>query len=339
MPINKNALIRYKTLDKCFSNWSKRYYLLDLIEECTIAILDYTGKDSGVSRRQILDDIKYMEDRLGWQIPLERHQDGHKVYYRYSDRDFSINKQPFNQEKINQIHDAIMLLNRFDGIPQFDWLNELANRMEVTSHLGTNVGSVVSFQHNPYLKGLEHFKLIFYSIINKRVLRLSYTPFGREQRTILVSPYYIKQYSNRWFVVGKRDDFNRLSNFALDRIDSVEETAGDYEQSNINFEEYFSDIVGVSMVDKPSIRVVLKVNKKSIGYITTKPIHESQQANPTLLEDGTWQVILNSVQSNYELKSLLLSFGNEIEIVAPESLRDEMKEIIESMYGIYFTKS
>lgn len=71
MPTNKNASIRYQTLDKCFRDFSHRYYIEDLIAKCDEALQSYNGI-GGVSRRQIFDDIKYMESEAGWSIPLER---------------------------------------------------------------------------------------------------------------------------------------------------------------------------------------------------------------------------------------------------------------------------
>ena len=93
MPTNKNAYIRYQALDKCFRDRLHRYYIDDLIDKCEDALLYYNGV-GGVSRRQIFEDIKFMESDTGWSIPLERRKDGKKVYYRYKDSNFSINKQP-----------------------------------------------------------------------------------------------------------------------------------------------------------------------------------------------------------------------------------------------------
>ena len=83
MPTNKNAAIRYQTLDKCFRDRRHRYYMEDLIDKCEEAIYYYNGV-GGVSRRQIFEDIKFMESETGWSVPLERKQDGRRVYYRYS---------------------------------------------------------------------------------------------------------------------------------------------------------------------------------------------------------------------------------------------------------------
>ena len=76
MATNKNALIRYKVLDKCFRNPGKRYYINDLIEECEIVLLDIDPGSNGISRRQIFEDIAFMESKEGWSIELDKLRDG-----------------------------------------------------------------------------------------------------------------------------------------------------------------------------------------------------------------------------------------------------------------------
>ena len=96
MPINKNASIRYQTLDKCFRDRLHHYYIEDLMQCCEEALLRYNGI-GGVSRRQIFDDIRFMESDSGWNIPLERIKKGKRIHYRYEDPDFSINALPLTE--------------------------------------------------------------------------------------------------------------------------------------------------------------------------------------------------------------------------------------------------
>ena len=104
MPTNKNAAIRYQALDKCFRDRRHRYFIEDLMDKCEEALYYYNGV-GGVSRRQIFEDIKFMESATGWSIPLERKYDGKRVYYRYEDSDFSINERPITDDpKIRNYH-------------------------------------------------------------------------------------------------------------------------------------------------------------------------------------------------------------------------------------------
>ena len=80
MATNKNALIRYKVLDNCFRNPGRRYFIEDLIAECESVLLDIDPESNGISRRQIFEDIAFMESKEGWSIELEKLRTGKKVY-------------------------------------------------------------------------------------------------------------------------------------------------------------------------------------------------------------------------------------------------------------------
>ena len=271
MPTNKNAQLRYQVIDKCLSNWSRRYYIEDLVEACNDALYLHNGetKDGGgVKKRQVQEDLKFIGSEEGYAMDIDAIQDGHRRYYRYHEKGASIKKQPINQEEIDLIHDALLLLRRFEGVPQFEWLDDLEKRLYTTSKLGETLDSVVSFQHNPYLKGMDtYYKPIFDSIVNKRVIEIVYHPFGKDARTIVVTPYFLKQYNNRWFLIGKHKGSEYLSNFAIDRIEGFNETSKPYEPlaEEIDFKEYFSDVVGVSLSNTPVEEVVLKVSNKAYG--------------------------------------------------------------------------
>ena len=340
MPTNKNAQIRYQALDKCLGNWVRRFYIEDLVEACNEALYIYNGnstKGNGVKKRQVQEDLKFMESEEGYRMTIEAIQDGHKKYYRYSKRNDSIKEQPINQEEINLIHDALTLLKRFEGVPQFDWLEDVENHLYSTSRLGVSAKSVVSFQNNPYLKGMNNFyKTLFDAIVNKRVLELKYQPFGKDERTIIVSPYHLKQYNNRWFLIAKRYDLDEyLSNYAIDRIISVKEISKTFEplEDDFDFDDYFGDVVGVSVTNNP-VETVVHVNEKVLGYIMTKPLHESQSSKLVQVDDKHWEISLK-VKDNYELCSLLRSYGDQIEVIKPEHLRTEMKRLAEELTNMY----
>ncbi len=337
MAQTKLATIRYQALDRCFSNWGRRYFIEDLIEECNKALQEYLGEDAGVKRRQVFEDIKFMESESGWSVDLARPKDGKRVYYRYRDRNFSINQRPMSEYEARQLRDTLVMLQRFKGMPNFEWVDEVATRMQATYNLGSDVASVVSFQNNPYLKGIEFFTPIFNGIINKRTLLIEYQPFDKDLRRLVISPYYLKQYNNRWFLFGRVGEFSTLSNIALDRIISVSENSAAFVElpEDIDFEDYFSDVVGVSINPEAETEtVILKVTQKQAKYIRNKPLHESQSENPEF-KDAPYAEFRLSVKDNYELRSLLLSFGSELEVVAPESLRQEMAEIARNLSAIY----
>lgn len=341
MPLSKNAVIRYMVLDRCFSDRSAKYHVTDLIDACRAELARVNGTwgtkgAEGVSRRQIYDDMNEMEMIYG--VDIEHIQDGHKKYHRYAEDSKTIADTNLRQDEINIVNDAMMILKRFEGLPQLDWMGDLENKMYTTSRLGESTNSVVSFQRNQYLKGMqEWYKLLFDFIVNRQTVELKYHPFGKDVMTVTVSPYHLKQYNSRWFLIAKRKDFDGLSNYAIDRIEQVESSNSPFEPlpDGFSFEDYFSDVVGVSVVDgAPVEEVVLYVAPKRFFYIDSKPLHESQRTNRHPLDDGRYEVKIY-VQDNYELRSLLRSFGSEIEVVSPQSLRKKMIDEVSALNKLY----
>lgn len=118
-----------------------------------------------------------MESPQGWNIPLEKYKDGRRTFYRYSEKGYSINNQPLTDAEINQLKEAMFMLSRFKGMPSFEWIDEIISRLEDKFHLVGNADSVIGFEQNQYLKGLEYLSDIFNSIINKQCLRIVYRNF------------------------------------------------------------------------------------------------------------------------------------------------------------------
>lgn len=335
MATNKHATIRYHALDRCFGNFGRKFFIEHLIEECNEAIYDFDGIKDGVKRRQIYDDITFMESDQGWAIPLERHKDGRRVYYRYAHKSFSITNKGINPSEAEQLRDTLSILSRFKGMPQLEWIEETQIRLEDTFKLKGDKTSSVSYEQNPYLVGLNHFTELFNAIQNQQALEIAYQGF--RQDTIsnnVIHPWYLKQYNNRWFLFGYNNTYQSLSNLAIDRIVSIDQSNEPYiENREINFEEYFEDVVGISVhADKDTEKVLLKININSWPYIKSKPLHGSQK----VIDETECEVIVGlDVQLNHELIALLFSYMNGIEVLQPTVLRDKFKAISEAIYRKY----
>ena len=108
MPANKNALIRYKTIDNCLRNRYRRWTLDDLVEACSEALYDMEGIKKGVCTRTVQMDIQMMRsDKLGYNAPIEVYD---RIYYRYADPGYSITAMPLSIEDCKLIKKAIDLL-------------------------------------------------------------------------------------------------------------------------------------------------------------------------------------------------------------------------------------
>ena len=323
MATNKHAAVRYNALDKCFSNYNHKYTFDDLLEVCKDAIYMEYGDDSGISTRTLRDDIRFMKSEEGFSAPIVTRKDGGKPYYFYEDKEFTIKKQKLNSAETEQLKNTLVTLSRFKGLPQFEWMNEVVARLEGEFKIKNDVAEIVGFEQNPYLKGLENFDKLFRAISNKKVLKITYHPSFRDAEESIFHPYYLKQYNNRWFLFGLCD--GRIMNMALDRIECFSETNCEYiENVNIDFSEYFDDVVGVTVPYNREIKTIkLKVDKKRYNYIASKPLHQTQKVK----ERGDDYVIIElNLISNYEFETMLLGFSDSIEVIEPIELKDEIQK-------------
>lgn len=334
MSINKNAIIRYQVLDRCFRNTGRMYFWEDLLDECNKALLDFDPNSEGIQRRQLFDDIRFMESDAGWSIPLRRIRYGRKVYYRYEDLSFSINNQPLNDSEVAQIKSAIQIFSRFAGTPQFEWVNEMVPMLESKFGLIERKSEVMSFESNLDLKGLHFLTPLFHAIINERVLLIKYKDFkSSEPYEIIFHPYYLKQYNNRWFTFGL-NAHNKIPNWnlALDRIESLEETNEKYLPSEMNWNDYFFDLVGVTRPAGAALQeVILKFTPEVAPYVITKPIHPSQKHK----NDPSGLEVKIKVIPNFELEKLILSFGEQVKVITPHNFKERITQRLKSAISLY----
>jgi predicted DNA-binding transcriptional regulator YafY len=336
MSVNKNALIRYKILDKCFGNPGKRYFIEGLIAECEEVLREIDPSSKGISRRQILADIAFMESGEGWSIDLKRHKDGKRVYYRYTDMSFSIYNMPLNELEINHIQAAIGILSRFEGMPQFDWVSALLQKLQQRRLDKVDEGIIMQFESNPFLKRIELLGELYNAIYYKKILSIQYQPYeSNAPYELILHPYVLKQYNNRWFLFGYNPEMhNHNWNLAIDRIVSLKEIPGIYhENSVIDWEEYFEDIIGVTKPESAAVEeVVLHFSGKSAMYMQTKPLHGSQKSK--WLSDGILEISLQLI-INYELERLILSYADSVTVVQPKHLLDTIKTRLSKAFKQY----
>jgi predicted DNA-binding transcriptional regulator YafY len=334
MPINKHQIIRYQALDKCLRNNGKRYFIEDLIDACNDAIYNFSGNSDGVQKRQIYDDIAFMQSENGYAAPIEKSKVGRKVYYFYSDINFTINNQPLTESEALELKETLVTLNRFKGLPQFEWIESMTTRLEASFQFGIDANQIIEFDQNEYLKGKEHIKDLYHAITNKTSLTISYKSFrANTEIEIELHPYYLKQYNNRWFVFGKNPQFDNITNLALDRISEIELLATVFINSDIDFQEYFEDIIGVTFSNElhPEA-IILRVDIGLWPYIETKPIHGSQKVVDKT--DEFVDIKLDLIP-NYEFESLILQHGEKMVVLEPKHLKEKFQNRIQQLIKKY----
>lgn len=331
MAITKNAMLRYQVLDKCFSNRYKKYSIKELLYEVNEALIEFNGEESNIKKRQLYDDIRFMESEQGWSIPLLRLKEGRTVYMYYADPEFSIRKQPLNDDEKNKLKTALEVLSRFSGAPQFEWIHETLAILRDKLQLTEEHREVIQLDSNPDLKGIDYLPQLYEAIAQKRVLRISYKNFRADNiEQIDLHPYFLKEYNKRWFLFGLNEQNNIPTwNLALDRIESINYINLAYQYDKTNWNDYFYDLVGVTKPKNKEPQLIeIQLDNNIAPYILTKPLHPSQK---TLVDAKNYRITINVIQ-NLELEALLLSFAPSIEILKPKHLRERILNIYQEAF-------
>ena len=330
MSKQKQARIRHRALDRCLKS-PKKYYMEGLVEACS--------QDIGqtVSRRTVYQDLLDMEEEYD-NCFISRVYDGQNKVISYKDKSYSIINQPITTNEANQLKEALFTLSRFKGMPQFEWVEEILVKLDSGFDISKTNNRVIEYQQNESLKGKEYITQLYEAITFTKSLTIKYKSFTQtKEETFVLHPYYLKQFNNRWFIFGKKDgtDFPS-SHYALDRIIEIKDSKKKYiPNKTIEFEDYFFDFVGVTENKKnPIEEVVLKVKNTRLPYIETKPLHGSQSG---VIDRGKTHslVTLKKIRRNPELEALILSYGDDIEVVKPISFRNEIKKKIASLHKAY----
>ena len=333
MPTNKNAQLRYQVLDRCFSDFTHKYSIDDLIDKVNDVLYDLNGTE--VSIRQIRDDIKYMRDRVTYNAPIKAYPwDGKKCYYRYSERDFSIFQNELSADEVQKLRSTIDMLSRYRGVPNHAWLEEVISNLEYRFGIKSNSENVVAFEQNEQLQGLEYLSEVIDAAVNHTPLIIYYRTYKGKEFTSTLHPYHVKQYNNRWFLFGYEEESGKIANKALDRIQHISLANVPFKSNNyIDFGHFFDDVVGVSIPndDVEKNTIILRFTEARFPYVTSKPIHKSQ----TILSEDECTISLE-VKPTRELEQQILSFGSDVEVLSPESFRAQIGGKIAENYKKYF---
>lgn len=325
MPANKNALIRYKTIDNCLRNTYRRWTLDDLVDACSEALYDCEGIRKGVSVRTVQSDIQIMRsDKLGYNAPIEVY--GHK-YYRYSDSNYSIFNMPMTSNDYEVMREAIDMLRQLQDFDQFAEMSDIVSRLQDKLAMTRDSRRpLVHFDSVPDLKGLKLLSPLYTYIARRQTLRITYKSFtARQAQKFIICPYLLKEFRNRWFLYGSKASSLLLFNLALDRIVDVEPVDVAF-RDNPQFdpEHFFDDVIGVSKnIGERSRVITFWASSEQSKYIITKPIHASQQLISRNAQDGSC-IFQIRVVVNVEMYSVFMSYGAGVRILSPASVAKKM---------------
>lgn len=331
----KNAGIREIIIDRCLQNRDGRT-VQQMMDACNEA-LEAHGLRPITSPNTIRGDFDTITDR--WHKKIKCTRKGRNFFYCYEDPHFSIFNNPMSEDEIMRVYGALEVLERFEGKEGFEWIEDVNAHLRTSLHMGNNGASVIAYDDNALLKGMQFFADLHDYIRSKQPIQVTYRPYTNpELLQETIHPYFLKQFNSRWFVLGYNPKYDAITNFALDRIISIEKSSQKYiPNTKYDFKEYFKNVIGVTVYPKEVEEVQLWVEKSLFPYINSKPLHSSQQLI-RMTEEGDAIISINVIP-NYELKQLVLSHGERMVILSPQNLRDEVCEKLQKIISIYKSKT
>jgi predicted DNA-binding transcriptional regulator YafY len=327
MPQNKDFALRTEIIDECFRNRQRKWTLETLVEAVNSKLKERYGKTA--SKRTIQNDIKYLIEEK--DAPIKKDKAGAITYFFYAEANFSIKNLPVQEEEISLLKDAINILSQVNEFQILREVEDVIRKLQNTANEDiARSPAIIQFEKHTISIGTDYISDIFTAIKSKVSLRISYQSFkATEPELCVFHPYLLKEYRNRWFLIGRKEDATFITNFALDRIKSIKNSAAEYIDNNLfDTDLHFNNLIGVTIPEKSVVEPIdIKVSANQAPYIKTKPIHYTQEIIKEY-KNGDIAIRLWLI-NNYELRSVLLSYGQDVEVIKPNTLRVAMKNIFE----------
>lgn len=348
MPATKNAMTRYALIDRMLANRHKTYSIQDITDALNERLPELG--QSTVSKRCVEKDLNYLEYDSPFDVEIEEYcidaadkndRPYPKRCIRYTDPTFSIFKPKLTDDEKTVLSIALETLGSFDGLDNFEWLSDLTSRLNLEEH-----EPVISISKN-ILTNSTLIARLFTTIRLRQSIKLEYHTFNKDEvKSVSVSPYLIREYNNRWFLIAAASDTGKILTFPLDRIDNFKiEYVTRYLKAPEDLIDRYEDIIGVTFYENsPLLEIIFWASDMSKDYIMTKPIHGSQilirneeeqtlrNRFPSLSEGAFFKL---KCKENYELIRELTSFGSELIVLSPQSLNETIRCRIERMNRLY----
>ncbi|MBI1305185.1 MAG: WYL domain-containing protein [Bacteroidetes bacterium] len=332
MPVNKEAFIRFRAINNVLQK-GRFVTREELIHECSDAV----GVE--VAWRTIAGDLNAMrhDPALGFFAPIANVRN---KGYHYTDSSYSIDQIPLQDEEITALLFAGKLLKQYQHVGIFSTFSGAVDKLNQNLSIQfrqkerAETASYISFEQNTADGGSSFIQELLDHIRLKTVISVDYYSFSSGKRKEqVIHPYYLKEYRNRWYVLGYHEEHKSLRTLALERIKGIEPRYDiEYRPSEIDLNEYYKHTIGVSVTDSKPQTIEMLVSQRDWLYLSTQPLHPSQK----MLENSGEMVRLSlDVVVNYELKSQIMAMGKDVKVLKPESLCEEIRSTAKAILLSY----
>lgn len=339
MAKNKNAVLRYKMLDDLLSD-RFHCYNLDDITEIVNEKLSFSGYPT-VVRRSIEKDIQFLEE-FPFYAEIERYRYNGKYCLRYVDSSFSVFRKEPSADEIELLSEVLNNLGKFDGLPNFKWLEGLQNALTLKASK-----KIIRFSKNDRLRNSSLLPSLFDAISHEQVLDIWYQKFfQKEQERFVFHPFLLKEFNDRWYLVGCLEPLLEYRTLAIDRIVGFSALM---EKKRIEVPENlitrYEDVIGITVYEgEEPLAILLWVADASSPYMETKPLHSSQ-VKVDSGEESSLRLLYPALEGgsfyrleclhNYELEAAIMGYLANIVVLEPFVLRDSIHQKITNLIEKY----
>lgn len=332
MPINKNQEARLKIINQLFRE--NRMLSVTKITELVNAKMN-VKEFLEVTDRTIRNDLKYIKSLDKVSLAIKNGK------YYYEDPNDSIDDFFVNADEKHVLAIAKKAISILKGSPFFEQFDEIATRImggAVIRSLNTHdtqnyiqIGELISDA------GVRWLHIIYKAILERKSLSITYKPFGKESKIRTISPYILKEYKNKWYLVGHAEEITKSGStnlFKLFRIEKIEQSDKPYFiDKDFNAKYYFKYSLGIFHSHEFSPELIrMKLSGSLISLVKENPIHETMKIEKEV-DDSLLVTIY--VYNTVELENLIFSFGENCEVITPLNLRDKIKSKLDLLLKKY----
>jgi predicted DNA-binding transcriptional regulator YafY len=323
---NKTKENIYKEIHSCFINAKQPLAKNELVVALEEKFKGAADKDMGRSVSRYLQDMIKLKG-----APIIRTGGSKSTRYHYSTKNFKLNGEYHDVDNLLSLEYAIAVIKQIEHLDLGDELITFKNLLEKSKKNDYEIKN----KHAIYLdqSNLELKKNILYSLFEagsmQNVVTISYAPFiGDEKKVFEFHPSFLQNFNGRWFCLGYNKTENVIHNYALDRIKSIKTSKEPFDESKIILQtNYNKNLYGVTRSGEPQ-NIIIQIKKNRAPYFISKPFCKTIKKEQ--LENGHFQFSFKLI-INPELKSALLSYGADLQVIEPESLKNDLLKSAKAM--------
>jgi len=335
MPVIKNALTRYRVIDKHLRNEYNPFpSKADLRAACEEELFG-TTVGGNICDSTVEKDLFAMRMEHDAPIKYSKQERG----YYYEDKDYSIDEVPLTEQDVEAIKIAANLLSQFKNTElfnQFEFaIDKIIDRVNISPNVqDTAIEEYVQFETVERVGGSEFLEPLLTAIKNKNKVQFEHKGFSSDTtKTRRIHPYLLKEYRNRWYLIGKSELKDKVITFGLDRVANLVILSDTYKKdSSFSPDRFFKYSIGITSGYGNPSKIILETNDLLSKYILSQPLHESQEY---LGEKNNIHSFSYFLLPTYELKMQILGFGKDIKVIEPKELKDEIYQIAKSVVDLY----